>query len=1234
MNDKKILNVILNGKPVEGYEGETIYELATRLGYIIPTLCHDGRLEPFSSCFVCVVRVENMRGHQPSCSTKITEGMIIDTESVEVKKARKSALELLLSNHYADCIAPCKLTCPAGVDVQGYLSLIEKGLYSEAVALIKKTNPLPAICGRVCVRPCELACRRNLLEEGTPVGIDYLKRFAADQDLLFSEQHYQPEVAQKNGKKVAIIGGGPGGLSAAYFLQQKGYQCDIFEAAPQVGGWLRYGIPPYRLPNEIIDKEVSTITELGVNIFCNKKLGDNLSYQELQENYHATIIAIGSQKGTLVGVEGEDALNVFSGIDFLRNMAITNQPYDLRGKTVAVVGGGNTAMDCCRTSIRCNANRVIVIYRRTEKEMPANPIEIHESKLEGVEYMFLTNPVRINKDETGKVKSITCIRMELGEPDESGRRRPIPVQGSEFDIEVDYILAAIGQKTDVNFINDINEHAKNGQLKLNKWGDIQCNSVTLQTDIPNVFAAGDCVTGPATVIEAINQARIAAESCHRYLSNEPLIQDKYEFISRRDNFKEQKAIDYKSYFKTIPRHEMPVLPPDKRNNFDEVELGYPNTDVAVAEASRCLECGCSAYYTCELKKWATEYKVEQKAFSGEFKEYLVDFSHPFIEIDRNKCILCGRCIRICEEVVGANALGFINRGFETFIAPEMNKSLLKTKCESCGLCISTCPTAAISENTTYKPLPVKTKVIQTICSFCPIGCKVQYNKLSNFILNAQGVNESSSQLNNICRYPRFGYRIFNDTERIKKPLYKLNGNFREISWNEAFEIIKKQIKSVEPNQNAFFVGGRLTSEEMYVIQKFARLAVNTNNISSFHYIDRGQGYHFNKAPNMPLQQIFQAQFILILGSEVHKEHGVLNFLIHNTKYRNKIPIWFVTTNNKSSIDHKVDHVIRINSYFAFMRALNYHILKSNSYNHTFISEHTENFENYKNYILSLDYQNLLKDAGIDQQTLECIANTYNQINHSVIIYSEKYIDANTSQEIDALVYLTGKLENVASGVIALKELPNSFGLHQNGICPKVGPGAQPLTDQQYIDKLKQLWKTSELPKLTDRKLFDMIKNNEIKNLFIFGEDPIGCATDQNYISNILHNASFICVQDVYRTPTTDMANLILPMQLPFESGGTYINIEKKSQNFIASSIQTIDKTNIDIYNNLMQEINPNYFQSLSEILNEINQLTSEKSQKFKFTIVEYDLQNRYFEYGCDAIKRMVEKMFEKLLTLN
>lgn len=676
-----MLNLTINGKAIQVEEGTTILQAARDNGIYIPTLCYDEAVKVYGACGLCVVEAEGMPKLLRSCSAKCSEGMVINTESDRVVHSRKIAMELLMSAHDGDCIAPCQLNCPARTDCQGYVGLIANGEYDSAIRLIKNKISLPASIGRVCPHPCESACRRKNVDEA--ISIAQLKAFAADVDL--NGEKYIPEKSAPTGKRIAIIGGGPAGLTAAYKLAIMGHEVAIYDMMEKMGGMLRYGIPQYRLPKEILDKEISIIEGLGVKMNNGFKLGREISIEGLKSVYDAVIVAVGAWQSSSMRTPGEELDGVYGGIDFLRSV-IQGESVEI-GENVAICGGGNTAMDACRTAVRLGAKNVYVIYRRTRNEMPAEKIEIDEAEEEGVQYKFLTNPISFN-GENGKVKSITLQVMELGEPDESGRRSPVPVEGKTEEIAVDSVIMAIGQKL-------VKEDV--AELELTDRGNIKADIDTFETNIDGVFAIGDATNrGASIAIEAIGEANRCSVAVDAYLKGEE-IDTRVPYISRRD----EEMIDYSSKEKCERKRPKVLDAEYRRNNFDEVCLGYTEEE-AQAEASRCLECGCREYFKCKLLNVAQRYDINPARFKGEMPQKYTANSNEFIERNSAKCILCGLCVRSCKEVMNISAIGLMGRGFKTEVAPAFNLPLDQTKCTNCGLCVQLCPTGALTEKSALK----------------------------------------------------------------------------------------------------------------------------------------------------------------------------------------------------------------------------------------------------------------------------------------------------------------------------------------------------------------------------------------------------------------------------------------------------------------------------------------------------------------------------------------------------
>ena len=462
--------------------------------------------------------------------------------------------------------------CPAGVDVPAYITLTAQGRYAEALEVHRTRNPFALVCGRVCPAFCESRCRRGDIDE--PIAIRAIKRFMADQEL---KNPWTPQTAPGTGEKVAIIGAGPAGLTAALRLRQMGHAVTVFEALPVAGGMLAVGIPDYRLPRDILDAEINNILRAGVDLKLNTALGRDFTLEDLlqRDGYKAVIVATGAHISRKLGIPGEEAMGAYHGIDFLKDVALGRAP-DLNGKKIAVVGGGNVAIDAARTALRLGAEQVNIIYRRTRNDMPAYAEEIEAAEKEGCIIHYLTNPIEAIV-KNGRITAIRCQNQTLGGFDRSGRRRPVPQEGSEFNIECDLLIPAIGQQTDVSWLNS-------NHLQTKRDGTFVTNKA-FATTVPGVFAAGDNNSGPASVVEAVAQGNKVAVAVDAYLRTGELVNPVYEpayvFPEMAWNLE-----DYAS----AHRPEMPELEPKQRSrNWDEVELGL-SEEVAQEECQRCLRC--------------------------------------------------------------------------------------------------------------------------------------------------------------------------------------------------------------------------------------------------------------------------------------------------------------------------------------------------------------------------------------------------------------------------------------------------------------------------------------------------------------------------------------------------------------------------------------------------------------------------------------------------------------------
>jgi NADPH-dependent glutamate synthase beta subunit-like oxidoreductase/formate hydrogenlyase subunit 6/NADH:ubiquinone oxidoreductase subunit I/ferredoxin len=727
------IRIEVDGRVVEGFEGQTILEVCRDNGIEIPTLCYEPKLPGFGACRMCVVEVEGEEHPPISCSRTCEPEMVVRTQTDDLRRVRRTNLELIFSDHNAYCLPPCQNKCPSHIDIPGFLKANAETNWRESTRIFKRTIPFPSVLGRVCPAPCEEHCRRDEVDEA--IAIRDSHRYAGDQVIrsMLDDGVDPPvpfEMQPKTGRRAAVIGSGPAGMAAAYYLLIAGHEVTVFERDPAPGGMLRYGIPQYRLPKvEILEAEYESVLRLGGKMVVNQGLGRDFSLDDLQnQGFDAVVVAIGCYDTNKLGVPGEDAAEVLDGLEYLRT-ATLGLPYpDHAGKRVVVIGGGFTSMDCVRTSVRQGASEITLVYRRDMKDMPASN-EVHEAIEEGVTAIFQAGPTRVITDEAGNVTGVEFIRMRPGEPDASGRRRPEPAPGTEFTIPCDRVLLAIGQGPDLSWIGP-------GSLgpEPTKQRRLKADAVTFETGRPGVFGTGDVRIGAATVVQAIAEGRRSAYAVDAFLkgldltgikTRQQLAEPQPEFLSIVPFTSEQKE----------PRYRLTAMEPELRNrSYIEYEIPY-TVEEAVAESTRCLQCTCEAIGFCDLRRLGIEYgttlktlepqhhqgagyrSVTENRFTGVNHDYIRDDSHAFILREPSRCIDCGRCANVCAEVVGAACYDFMRIGFDTLVTTPLDMSLNDTPCVSCGRCAETCPTGALMP----KPRVLeKYEVDESRCILCGI----------------------------------------------------------------------------------------------------------------------------------------------------------------------------------------------------------------------------------------------------------------------------------------------------------------------------------------------------------------------------------------------------------------------------------------------------------------------------------------------------------------------------------
>jgi len=1146
MAEDGIITLSVDDKDIEAKQGQTILEAARGAGIYIPSLCYYPGLKPLpqvipdEACQLCIVEANG--NLVLSCVTPISEKMVVKTNTPKIRDLQQKHLLAILVRQPTDicfekrdcelqkaidyiglkdmpvhiprslaplednpffardssfCILcnrclrvcdeirglgvletafPCQVACPAGIDIPRYIRLIGRGKPSTALAVIREKVPFPAVLGRVCAAPCQEECRRGR-DVDKSLHIRVLKRFAADKgdDSWKKQAKFLPATD----KSIAIVGAGPAGLTCAYYLSKLGHRVTVFEALSEPGGMMRMGIPEYRLPRNILRDEIREIEMAGVEIKLNTRVESLDSLFE--QGYHSVFLAIGAHEEMKLGVEGEDLPGVIGCVEFLRRFNL-GERIEI-GNRVGVIGGGNVAIDSARAALRLGAKMVSIFYRRTKNEMPAQTEEVEQALEEGIEIIFLVAPSKIFKDD-GNLK-LELIRMELGEPDASGRRRPVPIKGTEFIAKLDTLIAAIGERPDVPTAFQV-EVERGNVLKVNE---------DLSTSREGVFAGGDCISGPALVINAIAAGRKAAQSIDRHLGGKGDITEHLV-----------PAEEGTTWSKDVTKGErlakLSYLPPETRvKGLAEVEYGI-TWEMAVAEAQRCLQC------------------------------------HA--------------------------------------IAPLGGQTLREAGCEFCGACVDSCPTGALTDLAT-RGIAKPDRVVTTICPYCGVGCQLKLEVKDEKIIASKPDPDGATNHGQACVKGRFGIAEFvHHPERLTSPLIRKNGELKEASWDDALELVAEGLKRYTPKEVGVIASAKCTNEENYVIQKFARAVLGTNNIDHCARLCHAptvaglvQSFGSGAMTNS-IDEAEGAACIFGIGTNTTVSHPVIGLQIKRAVQNGARLI--VANPMKVDLCRFADLWLRLRpgTDVALLMGMMRVIVDEALLDSSFIEQRCQDFDVFKDSLSNFDLDFVEQVTGVPSREIAEAARIYATSKPATIIFYTMGITQHSHGTDNVLAtanlaMLTGNVGKPSTGVNPLRGQNNVQGACDMGALPNVYSGYQAVSNPAIREKFETAWGCSLPPSLKDKfgitwacslplapgltlvEMLDAAYRKEIKAIYLVGENPALSDPDAQHVREALSRLDFLVVQDIFLSETAKLAHVVLPAASFAEKDGTFTNTERRVQ---------------------------------------------------------------------------------------